>query len=190
MRWNLEVAGILALGFALFLGIALVAPPARMGVVGSVTVLGLHALFGVAAGLFVVLIALVAAIVFLEINVPRMIATLGGAACAYFVLADIALAATGRDGGWIGTAWHPDFARGPEKNIRTWGQLGLTGAWADMPIDVHGPEPRSEESLQFADAVGRFLGVQLSHAPIVEILAAAHGVGEMNHPVVALIDVR
>jgi len=103
MRWNLEVAGILALGFALFLGIALVAPPARMGVVGSVTVLGLHALFGVAAGLFVVLIALVAAIVFLEINVPRMIATLGGAACAYFVIAEVALAATGRDGGWIGT---------------------------------------------------------------------------------------
>jgi S-DNA-T family DNA segregation ATPase FtsK/SpoIIIE len=101
--WNLEVAGILALGFALFLGVALLAPPARMGVVGSVTVFILHTLFGVGAGLFVVLIALVAAIVFLEINVPRMIATLGGAACAYFVIADIALAATGRDGGWIGT---------------------------------------------------------------------------------------
>ncbi len=44
------------------------------------------------------------AIVFLEINVPRMIASLGGAACAYFVLVDLALAAAGRDGGWLGGA--------------------------------------------------------------------------------------
>jgi S-DNA-T family DNA segregation ATPase FtsK/SpoIIIE len=101
MRLNLEVAGILALGFALFLGITLVAP-SRTGAVGSATVFGLHVLFGVAAGLFVVLIAVIAAIVFLEINVPRMIATLGAAACAYFAIVDIALAASGRDGGWIG----------------------------------------------------------------------------------------
>jgi DNA segregation ATPase FtsK/SpoIIIE-like protein len=101
-RWNLEVAGIVALGFALLLGVALVAPPARTGVVGSATVHILHALFGAGAGLFVVLVALVAAIVFLEINVPRMIATLGGAACAYFLAIDIALAAAGRDGGWLG----------------------------------------------------------------------------------------
>ena len=36
-----------------------------------------------------------------------------------------------RLGGWIGTDWHAEFARGPEKNIRTWGQLGLKGEWAD-----------------------------------------------------------
>ena len=30
-----------------------------------------------------------------------------------------------RDGGWAGTNWHSDWARGPEKNIRTWGELGL-----------------------------------------------------------------
>src|ERR1039457_2603177 len=29
-----------------------------------------------------------------------------------------------RDGGWVGTNWRPDLARGPEENIRTWGQLG------------------------------------------------------------------
>ncbi|MEZ5532141.1 MAG: hypothetical protein R3E69_07140 [Steroidobacteraceae bacterium] len=34
--------------------------------------------------------------------------------------------------------WRPEFARGPEKNIRTWGQLGLTGEWADKPINVYG----------------------------------------------------
>jgi phosphate transport system substrate-binding protein len=41
-----------------------------------------------------------------------------------------------RNGGWVGTTWHPEFARGPEENIRTWGQLGLTGEWADQPIHV------------------------------------------------------
>lgn len=43
-----------------------------------------------------------------------------------------------REGGWKGTVWHPEFARGPEKNIRTWGQLGLTGNWADKPITPYG----------------------------------------------------
>lgn len=43
-----------------------------------------------------------------------------------------------RGGGWDGTAWNTDAARGPEKNIRTWGQLGLTGEWADKPINVYG----------------------------------------------------
>ena len=41
-----------------------------------------------------------------------------------------------RNGGWVGTTWHPEFARGPEGNIRTWGQLGLKGQWADKPIHV------------------------------------------------------
>jgi len=104
MRWNLEIAGILALGFALLLGIALVAPAGRTGVIGGGIAFALHALFGVAAGLFVVLIALVAAIVFLEINVPKMIATLGGAACAYFIAIDIGLAASGHEGGLLGDA--------------------------------------------------------------------------------------
>ena len=42
---------------------------------------------------------------------------------------------------------------------------------------------------QFAHAVGRFLRVQLGHAPVVDVLAAAHGVGEMDLPAVALIDI-
>ena len=32
-----------------------------------------------------------------------------------------------RTGGWTGTKWTTTNARGPEKNLRTWGQLGLTG---------------------------------------------------------------
>ena len=43
-----------------------------------------------------------------------------------------------RDGGWVGTTWHPEFGRSAKENIRTWGQLGLTGDWKDKPIHVYG----------------------------------------------------
>ncbi len=126
MRWNLEIAGILALGFALLLGIALVAPAGRTGVIGGGVAFALHALFGVAAGLFVVLIALVAAIVFLEINVPKMIATLGGAACAYFIAIDIGLAASGHEGGLLGDAL--------DRALRA--LLGDAGVWIVVFVGV------------------------------------------------------
>jgi phosphate transport system substrate-binding protein len=45
-----------------------------------------------------------------------------------------------RTGGWDGTKWSTAAARGPEKNLRTWGQLGLTGEWADKPIHLHGSD--------------------------------------------------
>jgi phosphate transport system substrate-binding protein len=59
-----------------------------------------------------------------------------------------------RDGGYDGTTWRIDIARGPEKNIRSWGELGLSGAWADKPIDVYGYNlryhiPRTFERLVF-----------------------------------------
>jgi phosphate transport system substrate-binding protein len=44
-----------------------------------------------------------------------------------------------RTGGWQGLNWNRDTARGAEGNIRTWGQLGLTGEWADKPIHLYGP---------------------------------------------------
>jgi phosphate transport system substrate-binding protein len=43
-----------------------------------------------------------------------------------------------RSGGWNGTTWSTEAARGPEGDIRTWGQLGLTGDWADQPIHLYG----------------------------------------------------
>jgi phosphate transport system substrate-binding protein len=43
-----------------------------------------------------------------------------------------------RSGAWRDLTWDPKLARGPEKNIRTWGQLGLTGEWANKPIHVYG----------------------------------------------------
>ncbi len=58
-----------------------------------------------------------------------------------------------RTGGWAGTNWHTDWARGPEKNIRTWGQLGMTGEWADKPIDVYGFSIRYNTATDFSDKI-------------------------------------
>jgi len=43
-----------------------------------------------------------------------------------------------RTGGYQGTTWHTEAARTAAGNIRTWGQLGLTGKWKDAPIHVYG----------------------------------------------------
>jgi phosphate transport system substrate-binding protein len=50
-----------------------------------------------------------------------------------------------RSGGWeIGASadnnllFTAKYARGPEKNLRTWGQLGLAGDWAGQAIRTHG----------------------------------------------------
>ena len=43
-----------------------------------------------------------------------------------------------RSGGWQGRKWSTASARGARENIRTWGQLGLTGEWADKPIHLYG----------------------------------------------------
>jgi S-DNA-T family DNA segregation ATPase FtsK/SpoIIIE len=100
-RWNYEIAGIIALGIALLLAVSLIVSPAHTGIVGQHTAAALHALFGYAAAGFPLLLALLATIVFLEINVPRMIATLGGAAVAYFLIVDATFAG---NGGWLGHA--------------------------------------------------------------------------------------
>src|SRR5258706_12742513 len=44
-----------------------------------------------------------------------------------------------RSGGWKALTWDVDAARTSAENIRTWGQLGLKGAWVDQPIHVYGP---------------------------------------------------
>jgi len=98
-RWNFEIAGIIALGIAVLLAVSLLVPTAHTGIVGSSTAAGLHRLFGYAAGWFPLLVAMLATIVFLEINVPRMIATYGGAAVVYFLLVTTMY---GTNGGWLG----------------------------------------------------------------------------------------
>ncbi len=44
-----------------------------------------------------------------------------------------------RTGGWHDLVWVESAARGPEKNIRTWKQMGLKGTWAGRPIHPYGP---------------------------------------------------
>ncbi len=43
-----------------------------------------------------------------------------------------------RTGGWNGVTWTTACARGPGVDIRTWGELGLTGAWERQPIRLYG----------------------------------------------------
>ena len=43
-----------------------------------------------------------------------------------------------RSGGYSGLKWMPQYGRGAEQNIRTWGELGLGGEWADKPIQTYG----------------------------------------------------
>lgn len=101
-RINLEIVGIAAITVAILCGIAL-AFPHQAGAVGRETAGELRALFGDAAPLFPVLLALIGGIVFLEINVPRIIATYGSSALAYFLLFEGLLGAGGtRRGGIVG----------------------------------------------------------------------------------------
>jgi len=44
-----------------------------------------------------------------------------------------------RGGGWKALTWDVNAARTSAENIRTWGQLGLKGAWSDKAIHVYGP---------------------------------------------------
>ncbi|MBX3749946.1 MAG: substrate-binding domain-containing protein [Opitutaceae bacterium] len=43
-----------------------------------------------------------------------------------------------RTGGYEGYLWKSEHARSAQENIRTWGQLGLTGEWADREIQTYG----------------------------------------------------
>ena len=54
---------------------------------------------------------------------------------------------------------------------------------------VLGAVEQRAPGFQFAHAIRRFLGVQFGHAPVVQILAAAHGVGEVDAPVIAVVDI-
>jgi phosphate transport system substrate-binding protein len=56
-----------------------------------------------------------------------------------------------RAGGWDGTSWRPQYARGPAENIRTWGQLGLKGEWANKRINVYGLTQRYHQAIEMSD---------------------------------------
>ena len=72
----------------------------------------------------------------------------------------------------------------------------VSEAWiamaAEIPLEnfaVFGAVEKRAPRFEFAHALRRFFGVQLSHAPVIEVLAATHRIGEMDAPVVAIIDV-
>jgi len=46
-----------------------------------------------------------------------------------------------RTAGMRGFQWSPSDARSADQNIRTWGQLGLTGEWAHREIQTYGHAP-------------------------------------------------
>lgn len=115
---NLEVVGIVAFGLAVLFAAALLMPR-RVGEFAAVSGM-LQYLLGAAAPLFPALVAVLGAIVFLEISVPRIMASFGSVVFAYFVLIDTAFGSRGvRGGGEIGAT--------------IWGFLvflvGGTGAW-------------------------------------------------------------
>jgi phosphate transport system substrate-binding protein len=56
-----------------------------------------------------------------------------------------------RQGGWAGTNFRPDWKRGPEKNIRSWAQMGMTGPWAKQRITPYGFNVRYNTATDFAD---------------------------------------
>jgi hypothetical protein len=62
-------------------------------------------------------------------------------------------------------------------------EISLQNPAIFRPIENRAPR------FQFAHAIGRFLRVQFGHAPLVYILTAAHRVGEMNLPVIPVIDI-
>jgi phosphate transport system substrate-binding protein len=84
-----------------------------------------------------------------------------------------------RTGGWVGTKWSKQAARGPEGNIRTWGQLGLKGEWADKPIHLHGSDVTLSNWADLIEKVafkgGKKWNPALNEGPRADIAWKAHG---------------
>jgi hypothetical protein len=62
-------------------------------------------------------------------------------------------------------------------------EISLENAPVLCPIEHRAP------GFQFAHPIGRFLSVQFGHAPLIHVLATAHGISEVHFPVVAIINV-
>ena len=56
-----------------------------------------------------------------------------------------------RNGAYEGVTWHKDRKRGPEKNIRKWGQMGLTGEWAEQTINPYGRSTRMHQHMRIEE---------------------------------------
>jgi phosphate transport system substrate-binding protein len=77
--------------------------------------------------------------------------------------------------------WLKSNGRGPGENIRTWGQLGLTGEWQDKPIHVYGFDfMRNGISTGFAEKV--FKGGDKWNEGLVEFEMATGPDGKVVAP--------
>ena len=63
-------------------------------------------------------------------------------------------------------------------------KISLQNSTVFRPIENRAP------GLEFAHPGRRFPRVQFRHSPIVDVLPAAHRVGEMHFPVIAIVDIR
>ena len=123
-RLNLEIVGIAAFGIAILCGISL-ALPHHAGNIGALIADGLHGLFGGAAWLFPVIVALFGGIIFLEVKVPALIASHGTSALVYFLILDAMFGAAGAEhGGLIGGSIWWALSR----------LVGIGGAWVVLVL--------------------------------------------------------
>ncbi len=63
---------------------------------------------------------------------------------------------------------------------------------AEIPLQypaVAGAIEKSAPRFQFADARRGFFRVQFSHPRVVQILAAAHGIGKVNSPAIPIVHI-
>lgn len=84
-----------------------------------------------------------------------------------------------RTGGWVGTQWSAAAARGPERDIRTWDQLGLTGEWTGQPIHIHGSDVTLSNWADLIERLAFHGGTKwnpaLTEAPRADISTKAKG---------------
>ena len=63
---------------------------------------------------------------------------------------------------------------------------------AEIPLQdstVAGAIKKRAPGLQFTHPRGSFLGMQLRHPPVIQVLTAAHGVGKVNVPAVPVVHI-
>ena len=68
--------------------------------------------------------------------------------------------------------------------------IGVAAEVTLQDLAVFGAIEDGAPGLEFADALRGFLGMDLRHAPLIEILAAFDRVAKVDFPLVAVVHVR
>jgi len=83
----------------------------------------------------------------------------------------------------------PDhFQPGSIAHVRQ-ARIAVSAEVALQNAPVFGAVEQRAPGFQLAHARRGFLGMQLGHARVVQILAAAHSVGEVHAPTIAIVDI-